>query len=215
MSGLNRLLTVAARPGRRGPPFDHRRLASAVERPAASHSHANRLSVAPVNGPRFGAGSDAVPRRHGSHGGPRRPGHAAAASATFNRSGFTLLEVLVALAILSLAIVVSIQGFASGLRLLKLSGEHQEAMLLADLKAREITSPTQAGRDGGIEGAYTWEREIKQVVTPDLEVEGRPVRWRQWEVDVHVRWGDHRQVSVATLRTVAGDGDKTPTSPKP
>jgi len=29
-------------------------------------------------------------------------------------SGFTLLEVLVALAILSLAIVVSIQGFASG-----------------------------------------------------------------------------------------------------
>jgi len=132
-----------------------------------------------------------------------------------DHSGFTLLEVLVALAILSLAIVVSIQGFASGLRLLKLSGEHQEAMLLADLKAREITSPTQAGRDGGTEGAYTWEREIKQVVTPDLEVEGRPVRWRQWEVDVHVRWGDHRQVSVATLRTVAGDGDKTPTSPKP
>jgi prepilin-type N-terminal cleavage/methylation domain-containing protein len=132
-----------------------------------------------------------------------------------DRAGFTLLEVLVALAILSLAIVVSIQGFASGLRLLKLSGEHQEAILLADLKAREITSPTQADRDGGTEGAYTWEREIKEVVTPDLEVDGRTTRWRQWEVDVHVRWGDHRQVSVATLRTVAGDGDKKTTSPKP
>ena len=130
-------------------------------------------------------------------------------------SGFTLLEVLVALAILSLAIVVSIQGFASGLRLLKLSGEHQEAMLLADLKAREITSPTQAGRDSGTEGPYTWEREIKQVVMPDLEVDGRAVKWRQWEVDVNVRWGDHRQVTVATLRTVAGDGDKKPTSPRP
>src|SRR5882724_6765941 len=132
-----------------------------------------------------------------------------------DRAGFTLLEVLVALAILSLAIVVSIQGFASGLRLLKLSGEHQEAMLLADLKAREITSPTQAGRDSGTEGPYTWEREIKQVVTPDLEVDGRAVKWRQWEVDVNVRWGDHRQVTVATLRTVAGDGDKKPTSPRP
>ncbi|HZF05117.1 MAG TPA: prepilin-type N-terminal cleavage/methylation domain-containing protein [Patescibacteria group bacterium] len=132
-----------------------------------------------------------------------------------DRAGFTLLEVLVALAILSFAIIVSIQGFASGLRLLKLSGEHQEAMLLADLKAREITSPTQAGRDSGTEGVYTWEREIKAVVAPDLEVEGRTVRWHQWEVDVHVRWGDHRQVSVATLRTVAGDGDKQTTSPKP
>jgi len=128
------------------------------------------------------------------------------------RSGFTLLEVLVALAILSLAIVVSIQGFASGLRLLKLSGEHQEAMLIADQKAREITSPTQAGRDSGTEGAYAWEREVKAVVTPDLEVEGRAVKWRQWEVDVRVRWGDHRQVSIATLRTVAGDGDKKTTA---
>jgi prepilin-type N-terminal cleavage/methylation domain-containing protein len=130
-------------------------------------------------------------------------------------AAFTLLEVLVALAILGMAIVVSIQGFASGLRLLKLSGEHQEAMLLADLKAREITTPTEPGRDTGTEGPFTWEREVKQVVTPDLEVDGRTGRWRQWEVDVHVRWGDHRQVSVATLRTVAGDGDTKVTRPRP
>jgi hypothetical protein len=34
-----------------------------------------------------------------------------------------------------------------------------------------------------------------------------------WEVDVRVRWGERerRQVSIATLRTVAGDGD----TPKP
>ena len=130
-------------------------------------------------------------------------------------AGFTLIEVLVALAILGLAIVVSIQGFASGLRLLKLSGEHQDAMLLADLKAREITAPTEPARDTGTEGPFTWEREIKQVVTPDLEVDGRVGRWRQWEVDVYVRWGDHRQVSIATLRTVAGDGDTKATRPRP
>jgi prepilin-type N-terminal cleavage/methylation domain-containing protein len=132
-----------------------------------------------------------------------------------DHAGFTLLEVLVALVILGLAIVVSIQGFASGLRLLKLSGEHQEAMLLADLKAREITAPTQAGRDSGSQGPFTWEREIKQVVTPDLEVEGRSLKWRQWEVDVLVRWGESRHVSIATLRTVAGDGDTRATRPAP
>jgi type II secretion system protein I len=128
-------------------------------------------------------------------------------------SGFTLLEVLVALAVLSFAIVVSIQAFAGGLRLLKLSGEHQEAMLIADQKAREITSPTSGGIDSGSEGAYAWEREVKIVATPDLDVEGRAVKWRVWEVDVRVRWGDRerRQVSVATLRTVAGEGD----SPRP
>jgi type II secretion system protein I len=121
--------------------------------------------------------------------------------------GFTLLEVLVALAILSLAVVVSIQAFAAGLRLLKLSGEHQEAILIADQKAREITAPTTGGTDSGTEGAYTWEREVKTVATPDLDVEGRPVKWRMWEVDVRVKWGD-RQVTVATLRTVAGDAEQ-------
>ena len=124
------------------------------------------------------------------------------------RAGFTLLEVLVALAILSLAVVTAIQAFAAGLRLLKLSGEHQEAVLIADQKAREITSPTSGGVETGTEGPYTWEREVKIVATPDLDFAGRTVKWRVWEIDVRVKWGDRRQVSVATLRTVAGDGDQ-------
>jgi len=128
--------------------------------------------------------------------------------ATPRASGFTLLEVLVALAVLSFAVVVSIQAFAGGLRLLKLSGEHQEAMLIADQKAREIVAPTSGGVESGTEGAFAWERQVKIVTTPDLDVEGRSVKWRVWEVDVRVRWGDHREVSLATLRTVAGDGDK-------
>lgn len=129
-------------------------------------------------------------------------------------AGFTLLEVLVALAVLSFAVVVSIQAFAGGLRLLKLSGEHQEAMLIADQKAREITAPTSGGIDSGNEGAYLWEREVKIVATPDLDVEGRAVKWRMWEIDVRVRWGDRRQVSVATLRTVAGEGDRERLRPR-
>lgn len=147
-----------------------------------------------------------------------RPGRAERAAAAVERAarrsralsragGFTLLEVLVALAILSLTVVASIQGFAAGLRLLKLSGEHQEAVLIADQKAREITSPTSGGIESGTEGPYAWEREVKIVATPDLDVEGRAAKWRVWAIDVRVTWGD-RQVSVATLRTVAGDGDQ-------
>ena len=135
---------------------------------------------------------------------PRPPRHL---RRVIGARGFTLLEVLVALAILSLAIVVSIQAFAAGLRLLKVSGEHQEAMLIADQKAREVTAPTTGGTDSGTEGAYSWERDVKIVATPDLDIEGRTVKWRMWEVDVRVKWGERRQVSVATLRTVSGDGD--------
>jgi general secretion pathway protein I len=122
--------------------------------------------------------------------------------------GFTLLEVLVALAILSLTVVVSIQGFAQGLRLLKLSGDHQAAMLIADLKAREVTTPKE-GREDGTEGAFTWERTVKVLPSPDLDIPGRAVKWHVYEIDVKVKWGDRnvRTVEIATLRTLA-DSDK-------
>jgi len=42
-------------------------------------------------------------------------------SARTREAGFTLLEVLVAFAILSIAIVAGIQAFAQGLRLLRVS----------------------------------------------------------------------------------------------
>lgn len=125
-----------------------------------------------------------------------------------SQRGFTLLEVLVALAILSLTVVVSIQGFAAGLRLLKLSGDHQAAMLIADLKAREVTTPKE-GREDGTEGEFTWERTIKVVPSPDLDIPGRTVKWHVYEIDVKVTWGERsvRSVEIATLRTLA-DSDK-------
>ncbi|HEV8473143.1 MAG TPA: prepilin-type N-terminal cleavage/methylation domain-containing protein [Methylomirabilota bacterium] len=129
-------------------------------------------------------------------------------------AGFTLLEVLVALAILSLAIVVSIQAFAAGLRLLKVSGEHQEAMLIADQKAREVLTPTAGEREQGTEGMYAWERETKALAAPDLEIDGRATKWRAYEIDVRVRWGDHREVRLATLRTLAENPNVKPPAVK-
>jgi prepilin-type N-terminal cleavage/methylation domain-containing protein len=117
--------------------------------------------------------------------------------------GFTLLEVLVALAILSLTVVVSIQGFAAGLRLLRVSGEHQEAILLADEKAREAVYP-EPGQEQGTEGVYTWVRSTKVLDTPDLEVPTEPTKWKVYQIDVQVTWGEQqrRQVAVSTLRTL-------------
>jgi general secretion pathway protein I len=119
------------------------------------------------------------------------------------QDGFTLLEVLVAFAILSLTVVVAVQGFAGGLRLLKLSGDHQSAILIADQKAREVVTPKE-GHEGGTDGGYTWDRTIKELPAPDLQVPGKATQWHVFEINVQVAWGDgKRAVGITTLRTVS------------
>src|SRR5712691_4605989 len=114
--------------------------------------------------------------------------------------GFTLLEVLVALAILSIAVVVMLQLFAQGLRLLKVAGDYQRAVLLADQKAREVESVRETV-ESGQEGEFQWERRATVVpVSEELTVFSlTPVRL--FRVSVEVRWSGNRSVEVATLRT--------------
>jgi len=114
--------------------------------------------------------------------------------------GFTLLEVLVALAILSVAVVTMLQLFAQGLRLLKVAGDYQRAVLLADQKAREVES-VREGVETGQEGEFLWERRATIVpVSEELTVLS-PAPVRLFRVSVEVRWSDNRSVEVATLRT--------------
>jgi general secretion pathway protein I len=115
--------------------------------------------------------------------------------------GFTLIEVLVALAILSLAVVASIQGFAQGLRLLTLAGDHQRAILLADQKMREVVEPKE-GREQGTEGPLWWERTTRLLETPDLAPPGGTSRGKVYEIDVRVAWEPRREVEIRTLRLV-------------
>jgi general secretion pathway protein I len=119
------------------------------------------------------------------------------------QGGFTLVEVLVAFAVLSLTVIVAVQGFAQGLRLLKLSGDHQRAILIADQKAREVIVPRE-GREEGAEGAYAWARTIRPLPAPELEVPNRAARWHVYQVDVQVAWDSARRtVGVTTLRLVS------------
>jgi general secretion pathway protein I len=136
-------------------------------------------------------------------------------AAAFTADGFTLLEVIVALAILSVAVVAAIQGFAQGLRLLKLAGDHQQAMLVADQKTREVIVPTE-GREQGHEGEFAWDRNITLVDAPDLTLVGVPVRWRVFQIGVTVKWDERRQVEITTLRTVPATSDPSRTAgPEP
>src|SRR5215470_10104878 len=126
----------------------------------------------------------------------RGPGDSRARSS----AGFTLLEVLVAFAILSVAVVAVIQGFAQGLRLLKVAGDHQQAVLLADQKIRELVTVVE-GREQGKEGNYEWERTVTVVPAPDLTRTQATAKWHVYQIDVKVSWGDKRGVEIVSLRT--------------
>lgn len=114
--------------------------------------------------------------------------------------GFTLLEVLVALAILGLAVVTMLQLLSQGLRLLKVSGDYQRAVLLADQKAREVET-VREGVESGHEGDFEWERRATVAAVPEelTVLSATPVRL--FKVTVQVRWSGNRSVEVATLRT--------------
>jgi len=117
--------------------------------------------------------------------------------------GFTLLEVLVALAILGLGAVALIQLSAQGLRLLKQSDSHQAAVLLADRLARDVT-PLAEGVETGTAGEFTWERRVTTVGTPDAlhAVDGPATRLLS--LTITVRWSRTASVTLATLRTAPG-----------
>jgi prepilin-type N-terminal cleavage/methylation domain-containing protein len=125
-----------------------------------------------------------------------------------DQAGFSLLEVLIALAILGTAVVATIQGVSQGLRLLKVSGDQQQATAVADQKVREVVSLVE-GVDSGSEGRFSWQRAMRVVETPELSPADSAPKWRVFEIAVAVTWDDQRRVEVTTLRTVPATSDPT------
>jgi len=120
-----------------------------------------------------------------------------------NRAGFTLLEVLIAMVILSVAVVALVQTASQGLRLLKVSSDHQEAVALGDRLVRAVDNPVE-GMESGQEGPFTWERRVRVMAVPgELSPVSGPSP-QLLALSVAIRWGNGRMVEVATLRTVQG-----------
>jgi type II secretion system protein I len=133
---------------------------------------------------------------------PRRSAEASSAG------GFTLLEVLVALAILGTAVVMSIQGVSQGLRLLKAAGDQQQAIIVADQKARELLVPIE-GTESGTDGRFSWQRTSRVLEAPDLTPANAAPQWRVFRISVIVTWDEQRHLEVSTLRTVPATSDPT------
>ena len=85
---------------------------------------------------------------------------------SFTIMGFTLIEVVIALAILGIGLTVILELFSGGLRLARTSEEYTKAMNFAYMKMEEITSQ-QKIEEGSDEGkcddeTFRWQVKIKK-----------------------------------------------------
>ena len=104
------------------------------------------------------------------------------------------------MAIVAVAITTMLQLSSQSLRLLKLTGEQQDATLLADRLLREV-EPTIEEVRGGEEGPFAWERRVAVLpVTAELAPPSGPAPV-VYSVSVAVRWAQGRSVQLSSLRT--------------
>ena len=125
------------------------------------------------------------------------------------KQGFTLIEVVIALAVLGIGLVILIELFAGGLRLGRTSGEYTKAVGYARMKLEEVALAeriVEGAESGNFDREYRWEVAIKKVdllplaKAPDFIP---PVEFYQVRVFVIWKSGSRERTTVVeSYRTV-------------
>jgi general secretion pathway protein I len=107
-------------------------------------------------------------------------------------AGFTLVEALVALIIMTAMATVLYRGISSGLRVSAAADDSQAALLLAQerLAAAGIETPLQPGRMEGLEGEMSWQLALRPYIAADEA--DRAARLQAFWVTATVNWRDGR-----------------------
>lgn len=124
--------------------------------------------------------------------------------------GFTLIEVVVALAILGVGLTVIIELFSGGLRLARASMEYTKAVNYARIKMEEI-AVKPAVEEGTEEGesedkTFRWQVGVKKVdiLSIDKSVDYKPpIELYQVKIDVFWKSGTkEKSTSVESLKAI-------------
>lgn len=119
------------------------------------------------------------------------------------QSGFSLLEVLVAFAILSISLGVLLQIFATGLRNAGVADDYTRATLYAESILAAIgreTPLTEGARSGPIDDQFSWRGTVDAYTErmPDTE----KTRIQAYRVRVEVFWPSLLQTRSVVLETL-------------
>ena len=118
--------------------------------------------------------------------------------------GFTLIEVIAAMAIVAISLTMVMQLFSGGLRNSRASCDYTRAVVHAKDKMEEIT--VSPGQESGVfEDGFKWESYIE----PQEELE--EISYKLLKIKIKVLWGDRadnqKYVELETLRLVSDEED--------
>mgnify|MGYP000456575472 CR=1 FL=1 len=138
-------------------------------------------------------------------------------SRSSRNSGFTLIEVMVALAILGVGLTGIIELFSGGLRLARASMDYTEAVNYARVKMEEITlKPTVeegTGEGESDDKVFRWQVAVKKIdlLSIDKSMDYKPpVELYQVKIDVFWKSGNkEKSTGLESLKAVKpGEGEK-------
>ncbi len=115
--------------------------------------------------------------------------------------GFTLLEVLVALALLSIALVVILQLFSVNLRGIATSEDFAKATMRAEATMRDVLNDEDIGEKSSSETTPDGYRiDVSITKADEKRTENLPVELLQ--ISLIVRWSDGAKERTLTLKTM-------------
>jgi len=119
---------------------------------------------------------------------------------TVSYNGFTLLEVIVAIAILGIAIAVVLQLFSANLRAISVSGDYVTAATRAEVKMREILSDDRLSEKSFSEATQEGYR-IDVSITDVMKERTENLQVKLLEVDLTIHWIQGTKQKSMSLRT--------------
>lgn len=122
-----------------------------------------------------------------------------------DQAGFSLIEILVAFAILSLSLGVILRIFAGGGHIAATADEYSRAILTAEslMASLGVEKPLQPGQSGGeIPGGYRWTVDVTPYPFDQSLLGGQKIGFNPYWVDLTVEWGDENDPRAFNLKTL-------------
>ena len=127
-------------------------------------------------------------------------------------AGFTLIEVIVAVAILSVSLVMIMQLFAAGLKASRSSCDYTRAVMHAKDKMEELSAaPVHPQESGEFRDGYKWEADA-QPYEESTNEEREDIGFKLLKLKIKIMWNSgtkkENSVELESLKMVSAEDTK-------